>query len=562
MSRSKGESFASVKKVVESVIKVLLDDSNTGANKHFKETIRTASKKDNTKELKRLDTILECSVNNTKKKLRCDQCKFESVTKKTLNNHKAKKHKGSIVELSQCIQRYKCEHCGIEESSNRNLRRHNQDIHIGYKQMAGSKRTKYGEKKSKEEENTSPMKKKTKNDEKRDTTNEPEIMDTDKMSEVLVDFVFTKASVNTKQNTESDDNKRKYAEINTSKTNRHKDKITVDEWEKAKRKDDTLTTKKKLKETGRRKLTAVRGKKSEEGNYVSNNGKSHSDSTKKDPNIKELPDIVKQVLEEESWEYVVKGDGPCLIRTTAAHTVGDQDHFEQLARDLNTHEADYRDEYMEKIKADFPMEVTIGIKGESKTFQKGEENEFFDWLVVAKKGIYIWRNCIDIIALCNLEKMEIDVVVLDEDQSKVEIFNFKPDEQFKWKEEDRAKPNFPEERRNGKMTVLNYKNSHFNLIVQRDHMLFQKGSLKFQEEQGKDINELLGTLFKETQTQKHKTNEEQKIENQTNESVTNKETTTDDINKDEEDTMTSHIHCNKPECKEAQETFKMNTLPI
>ena len=98
----------------------------------------------------------------------------------------------------------------------------------------------------------------------------------------------------------------------------------------------------------------------------------------RDPNIKELPDIVKHVLNEESFEYIVTGDGPCLIRTTAAHTKGDQDEFEQLARDLNTHEARYRNKYMKLIEADFLMKVTIGVKGETKTFKKGQENEFFD----------------------------------------------------------------------------------------------------------------------------------------------------------------------------------------
>ena len=38
-----------------------------------------------------------------------------------------------------------------------------------------------------------------------------------------------------------------------------------------------------------------------------------------------------------SEEYVVRGDGPCLLRKTAAHMAGNEDEGLQLKRDLNTH---------------------------------------------------------------------------------------------------------------------------------------------------------------------------------------------------------------------------------
>ena len=66
-----------------------------------------------------------------------------------------------------------------------------------------------------------------------------------------------------------------------------------------------------------------------------------------DPNLRELPMAVKPFVEEASKEFVVKGDGPCLLRTTAAHVYGDEAEWPQIARDLNTHQADYRDIYVE-----------------------------------------------------------------------------------------------------------------------------------------------------------------------------------------------------------------------
>ena len=96
------------------------------------------------------------------------------------------------------------------------------------------------------------------------------------------------------------------------------------------------------------------------------------------------------------------------------------------------------------------MTVTIGNNGETKTFDKGQEKDFFDWLVDAKKGIFMWRNCIDVVTLCNLTKTDIDIIVLDENKSKVEKFSFKSDDKFKWKTDDKFKPNYEGERLNGK----------------------------------------------------------------------------------------------------------------
>ena len=38
------------------------------------------------------------------------------------------------------------------------------------------------------------------------------------------------------------------------------------------------------------------------------------------------------------------------------------------------------------------------------------------------------------------------------------------------------------------MSGLNWKNTHFNLIVNKDYILYQKGSLKFQSEQFAQVN--------------------------------------------------------------------------
>ena len=44
------------------------------------------------------------------------------------------------------------------------------------------------------------------------------------------------------------------------------------------------------------------------------------------------------------------------------------------------------------------------------------------------------------------------------------------------------------------MTVLNYKNTHFNIIIYKNHALFQVGSLKFQQKKSTNPRRVLDTI--------------------------------------------------------------------
>ena len=59
----------------------------------------------------------------------------------------------------------------------------------------------------------------------------------------------------------------------------------------------------------------------------------------------------------------------------------------QLARDLNTHQAEYREVYEEKISADFPLNITIGIGGETKLFKNSKA--YFDWLQESQEAAFM-----------------------------------------------------------------------------------------------------------------------------------------------------------------------------
>ena len=91
----------------------------------------------------------------------------------------------------------------------------------------------------------------------------------------------------------------------------------------------------------------------------------------------------------------------------------------------------------------------------------------------------MWRGCVDVIATSNMMNMDIDITIYEEGKVP-EKKEYKPDTKCPWREDDPMKPRNWPERSQGKMTVLNYKNTHFNLIVGPKHMLAEYGSLTFQ----------------------------------------------------------------------------------
>ena len=141
----------------------------------------------------------------------------------------------------------------------------------------------------------------------------------------------------------------------------------------------------------------------------------------------------------------------------------------------------HRNYYLDKISAEFPLTVKIGINGDTKTFRKGEEGSFFDWLTGSPDSFYMWRGCVDVIGICNLYQMDVDIIVHMEGTS-LEVRHFCPDTNFPWNENDKLKPDNPSVRNYPKMTVPNYKDLHFNLVVDKENMVAKSGTFGFQRE--------------------------------------------------------------------------------
>ena len=194
------------------------------------------------------------------------------------------------------------------------------------------------------------------------------------------------------------------------------------------------------------------------------------------PNVRELPECVRR-LYPDSLQFCVPGDGACCLNCLAAWILLDVSMGPQLARDLNTHMAEYREYY--KLKLPFPLTITIA-GGERMVFDEGEENHFFEMLVASPEASYMWRGSADIIALTNFTQMKIEIAIFNQHTEKVdEVQKYEPDLNFPWKEGD---ANAPKLNQYLDMKLLNYKNTHFDLIVKRGHPLLGQLHLEKQGE--------------------------------------------------------------------------------
>ena len=93
----------------------------------------------------------------------------------------------------------------------------------------------------------------------------------------------------------------------------------------------------------------------------------------------------------------------------------------------------------------------------------------------------------------NLFQMDIDCIVYQEG-TMPEVKRFCPDPDFDWDDDDKPKLIHPNDRLYPKMTVLNYKDTHFNLVVEKSIMIAQSGTFTFQREMaGENISKNITT---------------------------------------------------------------------
>ena len=239
-------------------------------------------------------------------------------------------------------------------------------------------------------------------------------------------------------------------------------------------------------ELEKKKLKFVKEKENSKIEKVNND-------TKMPSNVKELPQCVR-TLYPDSLQFCVSGDGACCLNCLAAWILLDVTQAPQLSRDFNTHLAEYREYYLQKLV--FPLTIIIA-GGERKRFNKGEENDFFDMLVTSPEACFMWRGSADIIGLTNFTQMKIEIAIYNQHTNMVEeVQKYEPDQSFPWKSED---INVPKPNQYTDMKMINYKNTHFDLIVKKGQPLLGQVNTN----KGGQVESLEGARSQEADENRH-----------------------------------------------------------
>ena len=326
-------------------------------------------------------------------RIKCTEC-FKSLGKRYLKTHVEKIHKAKghnivsniilsdsqskteqvQVEINKVSEqpiilpkKHICEQCSISFKTYKELSEHNENIHIhGNWPDSGSKRDLSMVKTSSVYE---PKRKKAADEEEmieRSKNMDRKIQEKRKKKKEYEEMLKKKELIERKQQDEIKhdlENKRRKGEK-----------------EKEQRKRESEKREKETKEFKEREFEKRENEKRERERKEIEKKQLYQPS-----NVKDLPHCVSS-LYPDSLQYCVPGDGACCLNCLAAWILLDVSRGPQLARDLNTHMAEYMEYYINKLT--FPLTIIIA-GGERAVYDQGEENEFFDMLVSSPEACFM-----------------------------------------------------------------------------------------------------------------------------------------------------------------------------
>ena len=174
--------------------------------------------------------------------------------------------------------------------------------------------------------------------------------------------------------------------------------------------------------------------------------------------VTEIPFEMEDLIDGDCQVLVVPSDGVCAVNAVAAHVFNDA----KLGPEVNTikhkHVVDNWQFYKDKFW--FPFKRKVGVKGAEVEFAEGEDEKFLQFLQ-SEDSKFLWSDSNDLQALCNMYQVNIKVIKIYQDGvTKPEVHLIGPDEELV---ASRMIPKgvIPD------MTLVNYNEKHFNLVIPR-----------------------------------------------------------------------------------------------
>ena len=191
------------------------------------------------------------------------------------------------------------------------------------------------------------------------------------------------------------------------------------------------------------------------------------------PNIGNVPDNCKHLVNKDDVLYLVPGDGCCGPNCASAFLFQDEVYGPKLRRMMNIYFADHwydRYQYITQCSEENPFIRRLGGGGEA---NYKDPEELIKYLKASEEAAYMWSDSEDLSIIADMYQIKIKVITTKGRNDKNPTVNWiTPDENMK-KFSDFTKVKLDD------MTLLHEDETHFNLIVSKDSDLATMGSLSY-----------------------------------------------------------------------------------
>ena len=370
--------------------------------------------------------------------VKCSKCDYQPISDIDLRNHFQSSHEPSRKIKQQPLNRngssvVKCNSCDFELSNEYELKRHKRDKHDDFSKS------------------TSPKPKKR----KQISRFIEEEMEVDAHVQTLEMEIDHEKSILIERSNQQDEKVKRIQEKRDEEERLYKEKKQQEKLEAEKKEREAIELVKMNSKKLKNKTKNVKKKK--EATLILK------------PYLRDIPDNIKHLLDNDHVLYPVKGDGSCGPRCLAAFLYQDQTLGPHLARNINLHFVQNWSHWKNFFELPFIREV-----GNGKSVKCDNEEELFEYLLNAKDGAYMWRGHEDFSVVAIAYQFNIKIITISgvNDMSpRVNIIEPNPDVIG-------VVPSgtVPE------MIILHEENSHYNLIIPKNHILALEGGLDYQRE--------------------------------------------------------------------------------
>ena len=241
-----------------------------------------------------------------------------------------------------------------------------------------------------------------------------------------------------------------------------------DEEEQRVKLENAETERKKIQLEIKKKEEEKQERKKRKASVKQQRKKRKKESVKYPPNVVELPDNVKNLVDEGDLQFLVPPNGACAPNAGAAHLFQDPKFGPKFRMTMNNFIADRWFFYQQKIS--FPYVRKIGVKGDFVRFEIGEEQKFRHFLRT-KRAAYLWSDSEDLQVMSNLYQMKIMVITTKGEQDAHPTVNWiGPDPEL---DDYKLLPGGAVQ----DMKLLHYDELHYNLIISKSSDLAKNGVL-------------------------------------------------------------------------------------